>query len=170
MREIAQDPKFLKIIQPSERASETQSGLDFLTRYLVFVFVPYDKSWDIEEYLNNGIVELSEDPQETIDHVLRDFEDTLAIIDEVGEPDILKRYRDGKFTGKVEQAAFETIFLGVSFNLSALQKKPDRAEFILRQAKSLWQRQDVQNFTKAGLRGTDRIQKTLPFGRDWFKP
>jgi hypothetical protein len=84
--------------------------LDFLTRYLVFVFVPYDKSWDIEEYLNNGIIELSKDPEEIIDNVLHDFEETLNLIDSVGEQNILKRFRDGKFTGKVGQAAFETFF------------------------------------------------------------
>lgn len=170
MREISRDERFIRLIQPSDRSSKTQAGLDFLTRYIVFVFVEYDKSWDIEEYLDNGIVELSNDPPGVVNNVLNDFVETLELIDSIKEPNILKRYKDGKFTGKVGQAAFETIFLGVSFNLSALKSNTSSKSFILRRAKELWQREDVQNFTKAGLRGTDRIQRTIPFGRQWFKP
>ncbi len=86
----------------------------------------------------------------------------------IGEPDILRRHKDDKFQGKVGQAAFEVILLGVAKNLDFISRKKDPGTYIISRAKALWKRADVMNFTRAGLRGTDRIQKTIPFGMSWF--
>lgn len=168
MKIIAADKNFLRIIQPTERASETQSLLDFLTRFLVFTFIEYDKRWDIEEYLNNGIIELADLPSSEIDFLLETFKRTLELISSTGEWNLLRRYKDGKFQGRVGQAAFEVIFLGIAQNLDHVVAKANPTRFILSRAKALWARADVAAFTRAGLRGTDRIKKTVEFGREWF--
>jgi hypothetical protein len=142
--------------------------MDYLTRYLVFLFVDYDRAWDIEEYLDNGLIELAGSLNNDVEAMLDDFEVTLDVLSSVGEPDILRRYKDGRFQGRVGQAAFETIFLGVSRNLETIQKRSEPGGYIVKRAKAMWQRDDVANFTRAGLRGTDRIQKTIDFGGEWF--
>lgn len=168
MKTLAYDDRFLQIMQPSERLSENQAMLDYLTRYLVFTFVEYDKSWDIEEYLNNGLVDLASEPASEVDKMLDRFEKTIELMSNIGEPDILRRHKDDKFQGKVGQAAFEVILLGVAKNLDFISRKKDPGTYIISRAKALWKRADVMNFTRAGLRGTDRIQKTIPFGMSWF--
>ena len=168
MKKLAVDKRFVKIMQPSDRSAENQAMMDYLTRYAVFMYVEYDKAWDVEEYLNNGLIEIATAPSEASDAVLDDFVDTLEVLDKVGEPDILKRYKDARFQGRVGQAAFETIFLGVSHNIKRLKKLPNAGVYISDRAKKMWQREDVTNFTRAGLRGTDRIQKTIQFGGEWF--
>jgi hypothetical protein len=168
MKNLASSEQFYELIQPTDRSTDNQVMMDFLTRFLVFTFVEYDKNWDIEEYLNNGIIEISESDFEEIDGMLTDFEATLQLLQSTGEKDILRRYKDGKFQGKVGQAAFETIFLGVAQNLEHINMKRDPRKFIIDRAKSLWSRKDVLDFTRAGLRGTDRIKKTIEFGRRWF--
>jgi hypothetical protein len=167
MKNLASSEQFYELIQPTDRSTDNQVMMDFLTRFLVFTFVEYDKNWDIEEYLN-GIIEISESDFEEIDGMLTDFEATLQLLQSTGEKDILRRYKDGKFQGKVGQAAFETIFLGVAQNLEHINMKRDPRKFIIDRAKSLWSRKDVLDFTRAGLRGTDRIKKTIEFGRRWF--
>jgi uncharacterized protein with ParB-like and HNH nuclease domain len=168
MKFLASDKRFLGLMHPSDRLSENQAMLDYLTRYLVFTFVDYDKAWDIEEYLNNGLIEISEEGPKVVESMLDRFERTIDFLSKIDEPNILRRYKDGKFQGKVGQAAFETIFLGVSKNLDAIVRKKAAAKYIVDRSKALWARADVADFTRAGLRGTDRIQKTIPFGMDWF--
>jgi uncharacterized protein with ParB-like and HNH nuclease domain len=117
MKELANDADFIKVMRPSDRTSETQGLMDYVTRYLVFSYVEYDRKWDIEEYLDNGIIELAELDDEDIEGILEDFRYTVSFLMLTGEPEILCRYRDGRFQGRVGQAAFETIFMGISENL-----------------------------------------------------
>lgn len=168
MKEIAADRRFATIIQPTDRGSQTQALLDFLTRFLVFAFVEYNSRWDIEEYLNNGIVELAGSDGDDIEAMFDIFKETLSLISKTNEKNILRRYKDGKFQGRVGQAAFEVIFLGVAQNLAHITEKTNPSKFILQRAKALWARQDVATFTRAGLRGTDRIKQTIDFGKAWF--
>jgi uncharacterized protein with ParB-like and HNH nuclease domain len=168
MKRLAADDRFVNLMQPSERHAESQALLDYLTRFLVFIYIDYHKAWDIEEYLDNGLVELAEVSPDDAGNILKDFERALKLLHDTGEPNILRRYKDDRFQGKVGQAAFETIFLGVAQNLKYIEGKSNSAKFILDRSKSLWGRKDVMEFTRAGLRGTDRIQKTIPFGKLWF--
>jgi hypothetical protein len=168
MKKLSRDKRFVALMQPSDRLAENQAMMDYLTRYLVFLFVDYDRAWDIEEYLDNGLIELAGSLNNDVEAMLDDFEVTLDVLSSVGEPDILRRYKDGRFQGRVGQAAFETIFLGVSRNLETIQKRSEPGGYIVKRAKAMWQRDDVANFTRAGLRGTDRIQKTIDFGGEWF--
>jgi hypothetical protein len=167
MKELSADKRFIKIMQPTDRLTENQGMIDYITRYLVFIHVDYNKTWDVEEYLDNGLIELAGEANKNINQILDSFERTLQLLSDVGEPDLLRRFR-GHFQGKVGQAAFETIFLGVAQNLDFISKKNDPSKFILERAKAMWPRADVQDFTRAGLRGTDRIQRTIPFGKNWF--
>lgn len=169
MQRLASDPRFIAIMQPSPRGLETQSLMDYVTRFLVFMFVDYDKRWDIEEYLNNGIIEIAGEDKSTSSDLLKIFIETLDLIYSTGENNILKRYKNGSFSGKVGQAGFEAIFLGTAQNRKAIAAKTDPAAFLLTKAKSLWSRPEVSDFTKGGVTGTTRIQKTLTFGREWFK-
>jgi len=168
MRELSIDPRFVALMQPSDRLHENQAMLDYLTRFIVFIYVDYDKSWDIEEYLDNGIVEIANDPDANVEGILDTFEDTIDLLHDLNEPNILRRFKEDKFQGKVGQAAFETIFLGVSQNIAHIRAKANPAKFVVDRSKALWPRADVMEFTRAGLRGTDRIQKTIPFGKQWF--
>jgi hypothetical protein len=168
IKKLAADPRFVELMQPTERLQDNQGMLDYVTRYLVFTHIEYDRAWDIEEYLDNGLIKLAAEPESEMNKMLDTFEKTLEILIKVGEPDILRRYRSNRFQGKVGQAAFETIFLGVAHNFNFISKKRDPSDYILNRVKSMWPRDDVEEFTRAGLRGTDRIQKTIPFGQMWF--
>lgn len=167
-KKMSRDERFLSVLHLTERSTENQGGMDFLTRFFVFNYIPYDKSWDVEEYLDNGIIEIADSDATEFKKMIKRFRETLDLIGLTEEPDILRRYREGRFQGKVGQAAFETILIGVAQNVTALKKRPNPGDFILKRAKDLWSNKDVNNFTRAGQRGTDRIQKTIEFGRKWF--
>jgi hypothetical protein len=66
----------------------------------------------------------------------------------------------------------ECIAVGVAKNLDAILALGDAPskEFIKNKVESFWQQQEVATFTSPGLRGTVRIQRTVPFGEGWFRP
>ena len=168
MQRLSADPRFIAIMQPSTRGLETQAMMDYVTRFFVFMFVEYDKKWDIEEFLNNGVIEIAEEQPKLLNELVRIFEETLALVHATGEPNILKRYNSGRFSGKVGQAGFEAIFLGAAENRKYISAKPNPSSYLLSKAKGFWARPEVNDFTKGGVTGTTRIQKTLPFGKHWF--
>jgi hypothetical protein len=170
MKKAAARPELAKVIQVTEGAQSNQALMDYVTRFMVFMFVEYDKKWDIEEFLNNGLIELAGDEDRENKFVIDAFTDTLALIVQTGEFNILKRFKDGKFTGKVGQAGFEAIFMGVAFNRVKIKALKKPSDYIVERAKALWDEPVVEEFTKGGLRGTSRIQKTIPFGSVWFEP
>lgn len=169
MKKLASDERLKELMQPSSIGLKTQVLMDYVTRFLVFMFVEYDKRWDIEEYLNNGVIEIAGEDEETLDILIEAFEETLDLVYSTGERNVLKRFSGGSFGGKVGQAGFEAIFLGVAQNRTAILTRNDPASFILQKAKKLWAQAEVADFTKGGVAGTTRIQKTLPFGSEWFK-
>jgi hypothetical protein len=169
LKALSEDERFIRLMNPTDTATANQQMMDYVTRFVVFNYIEYDKRWDIEEYLDNGIIEIC-DPQDEEEHnsIVENFTETLEVMSGVGEHGLLKKYRDGKFSGRVGQAAFEAVFLGVSRNLPNVKAKPDPSAYILERVQEMWAQGDVQDFSKAGLRGTDRIKKTLSFGREWF--
>ena len=169
MKRLSSDSRFKALMQPSARGLETQALMDYVTRFFVFMFVEYDKRWDIEEYLNNGVIEIASEDKDTLEHLVKVFEETLDLVHSTGEVNVLKRFNGTTFSGKVGQAGFEAIFLGVAQNRHAIAAKADPSAFLLAKAKKLWARPEVSDFTKGGVTGTTRIQKTLQFGREWFK-
>ena len=44
----------------------------------------------------------------------------------------------------------------------------DTEKYIQDRVKAVWENEGVKSFSRAGLRGTQRIQKSIPFGREWF--
>ena len=47
-------------------------------------------------------------------------------------------------------------------------KDPD--SFIADRVVRFWQESDVAEMSGAGLRGTVRLQRSVPFGEQWFNP
>ena len=168
MRKLSKNPSFLKLLHLSKTAAENQAAMDFVTRFFVFSYIEYDKSWDIEEYLDNGIIEIATSDKSELDKMIDVFNRTVGILEATGEENILRRFKDNKFQGRVGQAAFETIFLGIARNIDTIESKTNPDKYILDRAKKLWTSSDIHDFTKAGQRGTDRIQKTIEFGGAWF--
>lgn len=168
LRKLSEWDKFRSLIHLSDQAADNQGAMDYVTRFLVFTYIEYERKWDIEEYLDNGIIELFTEFKDDIDDYLDVFERTVNLLSDVGEEGILRRFKDGKHQGKVGQAAFETVFLGIAQNIEFVESKSNPSKHIKSRIEKLWASPEVNSFTKAGQRGTDRIQKTVSFGAKWF--
>jgi hypothetical protein len=66
--------------------------------------------------------------------------------------------------------ALEGIVVGIARNRAAIEALSDSDEFIRQRVATFWQQPEVAEMSAAGLRGTVRIQRSVPFGAAWFNP
>lgn len=166
----AEQPSFRNVIAVSEEQAERQRHLEMAVRFLVHAKVPYDGRLDVEEYIDEGIVTLAQagDHGSAADLIIRTFQ----MLDDVAGANALRRFQNGGYIGKIGLVGLEGIAVGVAKNLDAiLALGPQAAKnFIEQRIEGFWVQPQSATFTSPGLRGTTRIQRTVPFGEVWFRP
>ena len=166
----AEQPSLRNVISITEDQVEKQRHLEIAVRFLVHTNVPYDGRLDVEEYIDEGIVRLAQ----IGDHVNAAglINRTFQLLDSVAGNDALRRFSNGNHVGKVGLVGLEGIAVGVAKNLDAiLDLGPEAAKaFVKERMEGFWTQPECSTFTSLGLRGTIRIQRTVPFGEVWFRP
>ncbi|PRD40856.1 DUF262 domain-containing protein [Phyllobacterium phragmitis] len=168
IKAAAEQKSFQTVISVTEDQIERQRHMELAVRFLVHTFVPYDGTLDVEEYIDEGIVQLAgqsngRDAAGVIDR-------TFALIDAVAGKNALRRFESGNHTGKVGLVGLEGIAVGVAKNLDAITALANPQEFVRDKIQMFWSQPETLTFTSPGLRGTTRILRTVPFGQNWFRP
>lgn len=170
VKAAAEQASFKSVISVTEEQIERQRHLEMAVRFLVHAKVPYDGLLDVEEYIDEGIIGLAEagDHASAADLINRTFQ----LLDTVAGSDSLRRFNNGSHVGKVGLVGLEGIAVGVAKNLDAILAlgQDEARDFVKEKMESFWAQPDSAKFTSPGLRGTVRIQRTVPFGEVWFRP
>jgi hypothetical protein len=168
VKNAAEQEAFQTVIAVTEDQIERQRHMEFAVRFLVHTYVPYDGKLDVEEYIDDGIIRLagSSDGAEAEDLIDR----TFALLNDVAGRDALRRFENGHHVGKIGLVGLEGIAVGVAKNLDAILALESPQEFVRQKMQTFWNQPEAATFTSLGLRGTTRIQRTVPFGEVWFRP
>jgi len=168
IKDAAEDNGYKAAIAVTDDQVERQKHLEFAVRFLVHTHIPYDGRLDVEEYIDAGIVTLASNNNGTADAKL--IKDTFSLLHSVAGSDALRRFENGQHTGRVTLVGLEGIAVGVGTNIQLISALPAPIDFVREKIRSFWDQPETANLTSPGLRGTIRIQKTVPFGKRWFKP
>ncbi|MFD1190793.1 DUF262 domain-containing protein [Phenylobacterium conjunctum] len=168
IKAAANEHTFLKVAGVNEDQMEKQRHMELAVRFLVHTFIPYDGRLDVEEYIDEGIVRLAGDNQGEL--AARTIAETFGLLDEASGGDALRRFENGRHAGKVGLVALECIAVGIAKNLDAIKRLQKPVGFVKEKLQTFWQQQEAAGLTSPGLRGTSRIQRTVPFGDRWFRP
>lgn len=166
MRHIASHPSFRTVLQATEDQIEKQRDMEYVARFLVHTNVEYDGKLDVEEFIDEGIVSLA--TAGDVAHLQHNFISTFDLLEQTYGGNSLKRFANGAPVGRVLLAAYECIAIGVAKNLPHIQQKQDPVAYIRQRINEFWLHPAIDTFFVPGLRGTARIQRTVPFGRGWF--
>jgi hypothetical protein len=166
MRRLAESQPFLTVLGASDDQLEKQRHMEYVSRFLVLTYVTYDGKLDVEEFVDEGIVTLAT-ANETLEAGAT-FITTFNLLNEAYGPNALRRFQNGQPTGRVGLAAFEGVAVGIARNITNIQAKPNPVDYVRQRVGEFWEAPEIQNFFVAGLRGTTRIQRTVPFGAQWF--
>lgn len=166
VKHVAESVPFLTVLAASEDQLEKQRHMEYASRFFVHTYVPYDGKLDVEEFIDEGIVSLAT-ANET-QQAGATFMATFNLLNEAYGVDALRRFQNGVPSGRVGLAAFEGVAVGIAKNIANIQNKANPVDYVRQRISEFWLAPDVQNFFVAGLRGTSRIQRTVPFGARWF--
>ncbi len=166
MRVLSQRQSYRFVLSASEDQLEKQRDMEYVSRYLVHKYIDYDNKLDVEEFIDKSIVELAS--AGVTQQVAETFNGTFDLLHAAYGENALRRFNNGQPTGRVLLAAYECIAIGIARNLPAIQAKPDPTQYVQHRIAQFWQSPDIDTFFVAGLRGTVRIQRTIPFGTNWF--
>lgn len=175
VKDVAEAEPFGEVISLTDSQREKQEHLEMAVRFLVHTKIPYDGQ-SINNYLDRGIVSLAEAGKSEEDASL--LRDTFALLHQADGNRILSRYDEKEKTHRhySRRVGIETIAVGVAKNLAVIQQQKKPADFVRQKARKMWSAKDeegkneVEKFQSAGLTGTVRIQRTVPFGERWFRP
>ena len=98
------------------------------------------------------------------------FFKTFTYISENIGPDCFKRFDSSKnlFLGGFLISAFETVALGVGFNIDGILSAGKKYKLKDR-VKKVWSNQDFKKSIGGGINASTRIRRTVPLGRKIFK-
>ncbi len=164
----AEEQVFRTVTNVNDEQAEKQRHVELATRFLVHSLVPYNGTLDVEEYIDDGAIQLASNSngQAEANLIMR----TFGLLNNVAGGDALRRFAQGKHAGKVGLVGLEGIAAGVAKNIDAIEALADPVAFVGNKIQAFWQQPETENLTSPGLRGTTRIQRTVPFGSGWFQP
>lgn len=170
VKEAADENSFRVVTAVTEDQAEKQRHMELAVRFLVHTNVPYDGKLDVEEYIDEGIVSLSQTGN--YEKAVIQIKTTFQLLHEVAGSNALRRFQNDVHTGKVSLVGLEGIAVGIAKNLEAIIALgvEESKLFVKEKMKQFWSQPDNASFTSLGLRGTVRIQRTVPFGENWFRP
>jgi uncharacterized protein DUF262 len=168
IKRAAEQPPFQTVVAVTEEQIEKQRHMELAVRFLVHTYVPYDGILDVEEYIDEGIVKLAAEGNAAAAE--NAIDNTFTLLNNVDGKDTLRRFENGHHAGKVGLVGIEGIAVGVAKNLESILALKNPAAFVGEKIRTFWSQPDAANFTSPGLRGTTRIQRTIPFGEAWFRP
>lgn len=168
VKSAADRTKFLEVVGLTDGQIEKQRHLEMAVRILVHTLTSYDGKLDVGEYIDEGIVDLATGGDDKGAKTL--INSTIDLLHKAAGKNALRKFDQGSYSGRVGLVGLEAIAVGVAKNLEKILKKPDPVHFVKDKSQSFWSQPEVQGFSSPGMRGTTRIQKTVPFGIKWFKP
>lgn len=140
-------------------------------RFFVFVAFDFDPSYDVEEFIDKHIVELSED--ETHYLRIRDiFVATFDLLFQAAGNNALRRY-DAKlkqFVGAVGQVALEAVAVGIARNIDEILSLKAPTDYVSKKIRAFWAQDEVKRFSASGVSGTKRLSETIEYGAGYFEP
>jgi hypothetical protein len=167
MRNLADYHPFLNVLAASEDQIEKQRHMEYVSRFLVHTYVAYHNKLDVEEFIDEGIVSLASQGETVV--AGDTFRSTFDVLNEAYGGNALRRMQAGEPTGRVGLAAFECIAIGIGRNITTIRAKQNPVDFVRQRITEFWNQPNLNQFFTPGLRGTIRIQRTIPFGTNWFR-
>lgn len=170
MKEICTLPAFSAVFRVTESQRNVQRDLDYLVRVIVHTDSDLPKKRDVQEYLDEAILKIL--AEDNAGEAVATAEWAITILHNALEADALipPEDRASGISARFSLRALEGIVVGIARNRAAIQALPNAADYIRDRVAAFWQQQEVADMSAAGLRGTVRIQRSVPFGAAWFNP
>ena len=172
IRQFAQREEVTRIFQVTADQKTGQRDVEYVVRMIVHTFADYDRSSNVQEFLDAAIVTILTEKDRYV--VMQTITWTLETLQRVlGDNALMPVQGAGIGIGianRFSLRALEAIAVGVARNRAAIMVLPHPDQFVKEKIETFWQQGEVTAMSASGLRGTVRLQRTSPFGAQWFNP
>lgn len=170
IRVLAKSEVATTVFRISDDQRKKQVDVEYIVRSLVHFKYDFGGKTDVQDFLDKGIIDVltSERPQSAVDTI----QWTLEILNRVKGQDALipgARSTAG-LANRFSLRALEAIVVGIARNKHNIERLREPEAFVSERIDSFWADESVSDMSASGLRGTTRIQRTVPFGVNWFSP
>jgi len=167
LESLAKFKPFVESTKLTAIAKERQRATELVVKYLVLNHVSYKSGWDLHDYLDHGIVQLALATAKEFDKAKEEerFKEVFSLIHQQLSARAFRRESKGKLVGSFSDAAFEALSVGVRENYSKLHANPTSLQT---KVLAMWGKEEFKKNTGAGVRGTTRIVKIVPFAKTFF--
>jgi len=175
MKQLSEFVPFVETTPVSERLVEQQFRLELLLRFLVLHDIDVDDLRGIKnlsEFLNVKNRMLASKESLNRPELESKFQRTFDYLYVALAGDVFRKFdpSSGQFSGAFLSSSFETIALGVAYNIEAWTKDDDRVSKIQEKVKELWKNSQFLDQIGIGISSSTRMVHTVPLGREYFRP
>ncbi|WP_201305622.1 DUF262 domain-containing protein [Alcanivorax sp. S71-1-4] len=170
IKEIADSERFIRVLNVTEEQRYKQKNVEYLVRAIVHTAEDYSGELDVQDFLDRSILKVivDGDPEPEIDKVAW----ALNMLDDLYQGNALIPHDEAHsgIAKRFSLRGLESILVGIARNKESISSMGNPREFIGSRIDDFWRQKEVADLSASGLRGTTRLQRTIPFGEAWFNP
>lgn len=171
LRTLSKDPSFLSSISIPDRLLEQQYNMELALRFIILIDIDVGDiktTQDLGAFITEKMIDYA--GSEVFDKDVEEdiFKRTFKYLDNAMEEKSFKKYNDAKqrFEGKFLLSAFESVAIGVSKNINAVEGVSTE-NFRLKMIEH-WSNPDFTVKTGSGVNVTSRVPVIVPIGISTF--
>lgn len=166
--QLSDHPSFYMTNGQADSSIEKSLHIELVLRFLAFRNYTYLPSKDVHTYLDESLLKLIGESEGFLHQERMIFEKTFDLIEESFSVDAFKKFDGVSFAGRFMHSIYEVVTVGISSNIDAIEKMPNRIDFITDKVKNLSKESDYLLNSGSGISGSKRIAKLIPFAREYF--
>lgn len=168
VKELAALVEFQEIFKINENQRLNQYDVELAVRAIVHSYVEYDGRSNVQEFLDTAILDVIQDSDhDEVFNCLKWVVQTLH--SEFGDQALIPP-EGSEIKRRFSLRALEAIVAGIACNQVAIMALSDDGAFVKQKVADFWEQEETVDMSSSGLRGTNRLSRTIPFGEDWFDP
>lgn len=165
---LSDNEDFQSTLSLSDRLYEEQYHVELALRHISLLYFEYSSKKDVKDFLDDITEQILMDTNFDYENVLKKFETTFNILNNLLGDNSFKRFDGVKFKGKFLESAFEAISIGLAHNIDKYAFPVDN-DILIEKIKKLHTEEYFIKYTGSGSNASTRIPKILPFIKTYFE-
>ncbi|HFQ5425084.1 TPA: DUF262 domain-containing protein [Vibrio vulnificus] len=154
--ELANQPKFLKTLNISDRLINENYNMELALRYIGLNYFDFDARVHVSDFLDDVSKQLCSSTDSNFDLIEQQFNEVFSLIDSVAGENAFRKFQNDKYTGGFQESTFEFITIGVNKNLATLN-----SQNLLEKMQEVFSNTNFLSYTGSGSNIKTRVPKFL---------
>lgn len=168
LSDLANNEDFQNSISLTDRLLLERYDMELALRYVVCSHFDLKDIKDVNEYLTNCLVELSNNTEFNFKLAKIKFFKLFSLLSKSTGESSFKKYDGEKFKGKFLESAYEAVTLGLGANVDSYSDTESDLKLLTEKVKQMWSESDFTNYSGSGSNARVRIPKMRQFGIAYF--